>query len=81
MNNILFFLSCMEGSSVTLGAVLWIWHLLKSSTELPLGNDTFLRFGWVFLFIAITLLIYRIASSSLTKKLNKKNKGLKFKKK
>ena len=68
MNNILFFLSCMEGSSVTLGAVLWIWHMLKNSTDLPLGNDTFLRFGWVFIFIAITILIYRIACFNLTKK-------------
>lgn len=74
MNNILFFLSCIEGSSVTLGAVLWIWHLLKNTTDLPLGEDTILRFGWVFLFIIATMLIHKLASLSYSKKLSFKIK-------
>ena len=80
MNNILFFLSCIEGSSVTLGAVLWIWHLFKNTNGSILTDDLILRFGWVFVFIVATMLINKIASNYYSKKLSSKNKKKKNKK-
>ncbi|MBE6808189.1 MAG: hypothetical protein E7524_01830 [Ruminococcaceae bacterium] len=80
MNNILFFLSCVEGSSVTLGAVLWIWHLIKNADSLTLNGDLFIRFGWVFIFIVCALAANKLANLYYTKKLfSKKHKQNKIK--
>lgn len=74
MNNILFFLSCIEGSSVTLGAVLWIWHLIKSSNSLTFNEDLIIRFGWVFLFILCALIANKLANVYYTKRLSSKKR-------
>lgn len=82
MNDILFFLSCVEGSSVTLGAVIWIWQLLKSDGGFTLTEDIVLRFGWVILFVIITLLIRIITHINISNRFKSlKPKGnKKFKK-
>lgn len=62
MNNILFFLSCIESCSITLGAVLWIWGLVKNPDAMPSFGDIGVRVGWIFFFVICSILIYMFTS-------------------
>lgn len=74
-NGILYVLSAVEGSAVTLGALLWLFkNILDKSTELYGLIEQITRIAWPILFVFVLLLFSSKWFIKLKKKIAKKNK-------
>ena len=79
MNFILYILSCIEGSTITLGAVLWITGMIFSIAKGEninsfISPENGVRVLWIVFFIVACIVLHRIISSKFMIKSSRKKR-------